>query len=128
MGFELTILVVIGTDCTGSWKSNYHTIRSRPLRPLLSTGYSYNEPKHLIRITFFIKDLDIFSLLLSSWNFSAASFEVFRLTSNSLCHWQIAPSRFCKSLVIDRSNSYLVALLLVTQHTWKLGNKTIIVS
>jgi hypothetical protein len=25
-GFELTTLVVIGTDCTGSWKSNYHTI------------------------------------------------------------------------------------------------------
>jgi hypothetical protein len=29
-------------------------------------------------------------------------------------------------LAIDKSNSYLVALLLVTQHTWKLGNKTII--
>ena len=26
MGFELTNLVVIGTDCTGSYKSNYHTI------------------------------------------------------------------------------------------------------
>jgi hypothetical protein len=26
VGFELTILVVIGTDCTGSCKSNYHTI------------------------------------------------------------------------------------------------------
>jgi hypothetical protein len=25
-GFELTILVVTGTDCTGSCKSNYHTI------------------------------------------------------------------------------------------------------
>jgi hypothetical protein len=24
--FELTALVVIGTDCTGNWKSNYHTI------------------------------------------------------------------------------------------------------
>ena len=24
--FELTMLVVIGTDCIGSWKSNYHTI------------------------------------------------------------------------------------------------------
>jgi hypothetical protein len=24
--FELTTLVVIGTDCTGSWKPNYHTI------------------------------------------------------------------------------------------------------
>jgi hypothetical protein len=26
LGFELTTLVVIGTDCTGSWKFNYHTI------------------------------------------------------------------------------------------------------
>jgi hypothetical protein len=26
MGFKLTTLVVIGTDCTGSCKSNYHTI------------------------------------------------------------------------------------------------------
>jgi hypothetical protein len=25
-GFELTTLVVIGTDCTGSWKYNYHTM------------------------------------------------------------------------------------------------------
>jgi hypothetical protein len=25
-GFELTALVVIGTDCIGSCKSNYHTI------------------------------------------------------------------------------------------------------
>jgi len=26
VGFELTTLVVIGTDCIGSYKSNYHTI------------------------------------------------------------------------------------------------------
>ena len=25
-GFELTIFVVIGTDCIGSFKSNYHTV------------------------------------------------------------------------------------------------------
>ena len=25
-GFELTMLVLIGTDCIGSYKSNYHTI------------------------------------------------------------------------------------------------------
>ena len=25
-GFELTTLVVMGTDCIGSYKSNYHTI------------------------------------------------------------------------------------------------------
>jgi hypothetical protein len=27
MRFELTTLAVIGTDCTGSFKSNYHTIK-----------------------------------------------------------------------------------------------------
>jgi hypothetical protein len=26
VGFELTTFVVIGTDCIGSYKSNYHTI------------------------------------------------------------------------------------------------------
>jgi hypothetical protein len=30
MGFKLTTLVVIGTDCTGSFKSNYHTITTTP--------------------------------------------------------------------------------------------------
>jgi hypothetical protein len=29
-GFELTKLVVIGTDCIGSFKSNYHTITMAP--------------------------------------------------------------------------------------------------
>ena len=31
-GLELTTLVVIGTDCIGSCKSNYHTIHSSQLR------------------------------------------------------------------------------------------------
>jgi hypothetical protein len=30
-GFELTLLVVIGTDCIGSCKSNYHTIPRQPI-------------------------------------------------------------------------------------------------
>ena len=29
VGFESTTLVVIGTDCTGSCKSNYHTITTK---------------------------------------------------------------------------------------------------
>jgi len=28
VGFELTTLVVMGTDCTGSYKPNYHTIKT----------------------------------------------------------------------------------------------------
>jgi hypothetical protein len=31
-GFELTTLVVIDTDCTGSCKSNYHTITTTTVR------------------------------------------------------------------------------------------------
>ena len=45
MGFELTTLVVIGTDCKGSNKSNYHTIRTTTVpcykwnaKPTLITG------------------------------------------------------------------------------------------
>ena len=34
-GFELTTLVVIGTDCIGSCKSNYHTITTRTATRLL---------------------------------------------------------------------------------------------
>jgi hypothetical protein len=29
VGFELTTLVVLGTDCIGSFKSNYHAITTR---------------------------------------------------------------------------------------------------
>jgi hypothetical protein len=34
--FELTILVVISTDCIGSCKSNYHTITTTPVAPVKS--------------------------------------------------------------------------------------------
>jgi len=30
VGFEFATLVLIGTDCTGSYKSNYHTIMTAP--------------------------------------------------------------------------------------------------
>jgi hypothetical protein len=39
-GFELTTLVVIVTDCTGSWKSNYHTITTT-IAPLGIGIYKY---------------------------------------------------------------------------------------
>ena len=34
-GFELTTLVVIGSDCTGSCKSNYHMITTTTVRPIV---------------------------------------------------------------------------------------------
>ena len=36
-GFELRTLVVIGTDCIGSFKSNFHTMTTTMLPPLLDT-------------------------------------------------------------------------------------------
>jgi hypothetical protein len=36
LGFELTILVMIGTDYTDSCKSNYHVITTSPIERVLS--------------------------------------------------------------------------------------------
>ena len=47
-GFELTTLVVIGTDCIGSYKSNYHMITTT--MPLLSLN---NKPS-LVDTTYYI--------------------------------------------------------------------------
>jgi hypothetical protein len=56
-GFELTTLVVIGTDCIGSYKSNYHTIMTDP-------------NNHIIYSSMVIRDLTLRS---------AASFGSFHL-------------------------------------------------
>ena len=40
-GFELTTLVVIGTDCIGSCKSNYHAITTTTAPYCLFTIYIY---------------------------------------------------------------------------------------
>jgi hypothetical protein len=42
MGFEFTTLVVIGTDCTGSCKSNYNTIMTT-MAPFLARLYEVQE-------------------------------------------------------------------------------------
>ena len=42
MRFELTTLVVIGTDCTGSWKSNYHRITTTTDPRLPRCQHSFN--------------------------------------------------------------------------------------
>ena len=42
VGFELTTLVVLGTDCIGSFKSNYHAITTRTdplLRYIINTQF-----------------------------------------------------------------------------------------
>ena len=44
-GFKLTTLVVIGTDCLGSCKSNYHTIMTTT--SLLGFGKHFVLPLHM---------------------------------------------------------------------------------
>ena len=43
--FELTTLVVMGTDCTGNCKSNYHTTTTPPERILDCTKYILQKKK-----------------------------------------------------------------------------------
>jgi len=42
VGFELTMLVAIGTDCLVSYKSNYHMITTTTTGALLELGTDYN--------------------------------------------------------------------------------------
>jgi hypothetical protein len=54
-GFELTILVMIGTDCTGSCKSNHHTITTTTapyIKILILFPYIFNllaKKYHILR-------------------------------------------------------------------------------
>ena len=47
-GFELTTLVEINTDCTGSCKSNYHTITT-------TTTHKYIKGQMCIQTTYIVK-------------------------------------------------------------------------
>jgi hypothetical protein len=53
VGFELTTLVVIGTDCIGSYKSKYHTIKTMtaPFYTPVHTGF------HTITLVLYIWSL-----------------------------------------------------------------------
>ena len=52
MGFELTTVVVIGTDCTGtcSCKSNYHAIMTAPKYVAKHWKEEFEDTKGAIRI------------------------------------------------------------------------------
>ena len=50
-GFELTTLVVIGTDCTGSCKSNYHTITTMTVPRFNEEGKSGQLFKYIYDIS-----------------------------------------------------------------------------
>ena len=53
-GFKLTTLVVIGSDCTGSCKSNYHmitiTTTAAPITPLVPSNFCNNHTTLFIQV------------------------------------------------------------------------------
>jgi hypothetical protein len=53
-GFELTTLVVIGTDCIGSCKSNYHTITTALMKKC--TPFKFEDTKEVTRRRKLTKD------------------------------------------------------------------------
>jgi hypothetical protein len=56
-GFELTTLVVMCTDCIGSYKSNYHTITTAPI---FNNIFFFFKKERKIRVIFFLcKGCDI---------------------------------------------------------------------
>ena len=57
MGFELTTLVVIGTDCTSSCKSNYHTYT------IMTTTATFS--KNVVVMA--IKDISISVTIIFGW-------------------------------------------------------------
>jgi hypothetical protein len=50
VGFKLKMLVVIGTDCIGSYKSNYHKITTTTA-PYFSTEWLFTNCKGIINTT-----------------------------------------------------------------------------
>jgi hypothetical protein len=58
MGFELTTLVVIGIDCTGSCKSTYHTITTRTAPVWICNPRNYNQSiNHIPTSVRFLEDV-----------------------------------------------------------------------
>ena len=53
MGFKLTTLVVIGTDCTGSCKSNNHTITT------MTVPHLFEDSLYLISFISYICSYDV---------------------------------------------------------------------
>jgi hypothetical protein len=64
-GFELTTLVVMCTDCIGSYKSNYHTIMTARI---FNNIYFFFKKERKIRVIFFLcKGCDILVFIFLFW-------------------------------------------------------------
>jgi hypothetical protein len=54
VGFELATLVVIGTDCIGSYKSNYHTIMTMMAPCLIEVVTNLFDSIYIIQLIFVV--------------------------------------------------------------------------
>ena len=66
VGFELTMLVVIVTDCTGSCKSNYHTI-TRMTAPNSIGKTCHSETSRTCILQYFVP-VTLQAMSLQNWN------------------------------------------------------------
>jgi hypothetical protein len=80
-GFELTTLVVIGTDCIGSFKSKYHTFTTT------TDHYAFIDPSYIyIYIRLKIKPNSVRIRFLELSNFCSSLDRIWTHTSVSLQH------------------------------------------
>ena len=94
-GFEITTLVVIGTDCTGSCKSNYHTIMTTIA------------PTDIVFL--YIKCLDIITFLFNvglTWHYYEMN-EMVKFVAGYI---------FCRSWHIQHINAAVILINLLWFH------------
>ena len=87
LGFELTTLVVIGVDCTGSCKSNYHMITTMMAKKN-TRSYLHNfcvkKTWDLQRYTFFIVTITLIFQIDIKWGYTC-----FHILLRKLLHWNL---------------------------------------
>ena len=110
-GFELTTLVVIGTDCKGSCKSNFHTITitTHPC-PKVHTLFCHDQ--HITDSQLF------FVVFFRKWK----RLNVLQMT----CRLQILPLSVTKILMIRESSKYNVIKLVNTCSRVRLWSSTML--
>jgi hypothetical protein len=84
-GFELTTLVVIGTDCTDSCKSNYHTIMT------MTALWSYKSPMNIFgsKIHYLLSNPPLnFKVWRHSEKWDLMTFHIFLRSNPSITNWK----------------------------------------
>ena len=108
--FELTTLVVIVTDCTGSCKSNYHTIKTTTL-PISRPGAPWNWGH--FNLTIVIKYITSLSSLEPPWSWLCGSW-----IYNYLCNQCLSPLTLWVQILVRRCVLDTTLCDKVCQVTW----------